>query len=167
MLFKVSNADFFKDNPEAKTIASFRGYNSSQLKFVVLFADPRSPLRNMPEDERLQEALRSVGLEATHKKEFKQHDKLIAAYRRFCGVDSELDSLSSISLAIKDIQDRLSKTTTLEPDDISKLVKSLTELLKQKRAIEEMINDKLEIDIIDVKAEDAEEQLSMADTLSV
>ena len=166
MLFKISQSslkDFFKENPEAKVINAFKSATSAEMVLATLYSDPRSPLRALPEKERYEEAARSAGVT----KRTPQIDKLIAAYKRFCGVDAELESLEAIGMALTDIQGRLKATKGLEPDDIKKLVASITELLKQKNSIESMINDKLQIEVIDTKAEKAESQLSLADRVSM
>lgn len=66
MLYRIRDGvSVFQDNPEMLAIPEFANLNSSagdrRMRFVMLVADRRSPLRTLPEKERREKAARIAG----------------------------------------------------------------------------------------------------------
>ncbi|MFN7882970.1 MAG: hypothetical protein ACK5PF_08150, partial [bacterium] len=61
MLFKISKNDVFEDNPHISILPQFKGITSDEFMFVALYADWKSPYKNLPQEQRYSRALESVG----------------------------------------------------------------------------------------------------------
>lgn len=160
MLFNVSEKDFFEDNPHARIMKEFSGATSAQLKFVALFADWLSPYRKLAPAERRERCLMAAGYKAKGINFAKDGDDIlkgknedveryIIAYKDIQGIGSEELSLGAIKAAEDNIRDRLNnldETTTAK--DISELAKSLTLLAKERRILEDLIQEKLGVDVL-------------------
>lgn len=141
MLFKISQEDVFDDNPHLSILPQFKGITSDEFKFVALYADWKSPYKNLSPDERYQ---RSVGSVASIRKD--KMDKYIQAYYEMQGIGSERESLEALEAALSEIRKRLKGAAGLEADEIKKLSASLIELTKQRKAIELLINNEMNME---------------------
>jgi len=149
MLFKISKSDVFEDNPHISILPQFKGITSEEFKFVALYADWKSPYKNLPQEQRYSRALESVS-------EIRQ-DKVepyIWAYQQMQGIGSERESLDALEAALTEIRKRLKLASELEADEIKKLSSSLIELTKQRKAIELIINEELNIEATSVDDKD-------------
>jgi hypothetical protein len=72
MLFKVDNNDFFLTNPSASSIPEFAECNSNEMKYVAMYVDYLSPIRQQPDGERKRLAALAAGYppQSTHDKTF-------------------------------------------------------------------------------------------------
>lgn len=84
MLFKISQEDVFEDNPHLSIMPQFKGITSDEFKFVALYADWKSPYKNLSPDERYQKALLNVSSIRKDK-----IGKYIEAYHDIQGIGSE------------------------------------------------------------------------------
>lgn len=149
MLFKISQEDVFEDNPHLSILPQFKGITSDEFKFVALYADWKSPYKNLPQEQRYLRALESVS-------EIRQ-DKVepyIWAYQQMQGIGSERESLDALEAALTEIRRRLKLASELEADEIKKLSSSLIDLTKQRKAIELIINEELNIEATSVDDKD-------------
>ena len=141
MLFKISQEDVFDDNPHLSILPQFKGITSDEFKFVSLYADWKSPYKNLSPDERYQRAIGSV---ASIRKD--KMDKYIQAYYEMQGIGSERESLEALEAALSEIRKRLKGAAGLEADEIKKLSASLIDLTKQRKAIELLINNEMNME---------------------
>ncbi len=141
MLFKISQEDVFDDNPHLSILPQFKGITSDEFKFVSLYADWKSPYKNLGPDERYQRAIGSV---ASIRKD--KMDKYIQAYYEMQGIGSERESLEALEAALSEIRKRLKGASGLEADEIKKLSASLIDLTKQRKAIELLINNEMNME---------------------
>lgn len=141
MLFKISQEDVFDDNPHLSILPQFKGITSDEFKFVALYADWKSPYKNLSPDERYQ---RAVGSVASIRKD--KMDKYIQAYYEMQGIGSERESLEALEAALSEIRKRLKGAAGLEADEIKKLSASLIDLTKQRKAIELLINNEMNME---------------------
>jgi len=141
MLFKISQEDVFDDNPHLSILPQFKGITSDEFKFVALYADWKSPYKNLGPDERYQ---RAVGSVASIRKD--KMDKYIEAYYEMQGIGSERESLEALEAALSEIRKRLKGAAGLEADEIKKLSASLIDLTKQRKAIELLINNEMNME---------------------
>lgn len=149
MLFKISQEDVFNDNPHLSILPQFKGITSNEFKFVALYTDWKSPYKNLPQDQRYSRALESVGEIRSEKM-----DQYIQAYQDLQGIGPERESLDALESALTEIRKRLKNAAELEADEIKKLSSSLIELTKQRKAIELIINDELNIEASAASDED-------------
>jgi hypothetical protein len=141
MLFKISQEDVFEDNPHLSILPQFKGITSDEFKFVALYADWKSPYKNLGPDERYQRAAGSV--ESIRKEKM---DKYVQAYYEMQGIGSERESLEALEAALSEIRKRLKDAANLEADEIKKLSASLIDLTKQRKAIELLINNEMNME---------------------
>jgi len=141
MLFKISQEDVFDDNPHLSILPQFKGITSDEFKFVSLYADWKSPYKNLGPDERYQRAIGSV---ASIRKD--KMDTYIQAYYEMQGIGSERESLEALEAALSEIRKRLKGAAGLEADEIKKLSASLIDLTKQRKAIELLINNEMNME---------------------
>jgi len=154
MLFKISKNNVFEDNPHISILPQFKGITSDEFKFVALYADWKSPYKNLPQEQRYSRALESVGEIRSEKM-----DQYIQAYQDLQGIGPERESLDALESALTEIRKRLKSAYELEADAIKKLSSSLIELTKQRKAIELLINDELNIDA--ASSDEADEMSSI------
>lgn len=67
MIFRLSDKEFFKDNPEAKSIDSFLKLGDQGMKYICLVYGYNSPLRKMDMTERKKKAVHNCGFKPTPK----------------------------------------------------------------------------------------------------
>ena len=91
MLFKISQEDVFEDNPHLLILTEFKGITSDEFKFVALYADWKSPYKNLSPEERYQKALLNVSSIRKDK-----IGKYIEAYHDMQGIGSERESLEAL-----------------------------------------------------------------------
>jgi len=157
MLFKISQEDVFDDNPHLSILTEFKGITSDEFKFVALYADWKSPYKNLSPEERYQKALLNVSSVRKDK-----IGKYIEAYHDMQGIGSERESLEALEAALSEIRKRLKGAQGLEADEIKKLSASLIDLTKQRKAIEIMINTEMNMDM--QKDSSAEDEMSAIDS---
>jgi hypothetical protein len=141
MLFKISQEDVFDDNPHLSILPQFKGITSDEFKFVALYADWKSPYKNLGPEERYQRAMGAV--ESIRKEKI---DKYVQAYYEMQGIGSERESLEALEAALSEIRKRLKNAADLEADEIKKLSASLIDLTKQRKAIELLINNEMNME---------------------
>lgn len=170
MLFNVSERDFFEDNPHVRIMPEFAGANSAQLKFVALFSDWLSPYRKLSQQERRERALMAAGGYVSKGGQFSKEGTAIMAgknkevegyiemYKKIQGISSEEQSLDAIKMGEKTIRDRLNSLDETTPaKDIGDLAKSLTMLAKERRILEDLIDEKLGVNMMRALNGDDEE----------
>jgi hypothetical protein len=172
MLFVVSDRDFFEDNPHARIMKEFAGASSATMKFVALYSDWRSPYRKLDNYERRERALMAAGFapkgglftkegEAILNGRASKVEDYIEKYKGLQGIESEEASLSAIKSGEGVIRDRLNNLDeTTSAKDIGDLAKSLTMLAKERRVLEDLIDEKLGVEFSGGMSadEDAEEE---------
>jgi len=153
VLFKISQDDVFDDNPHLSILTEFKDITSDEFKFVALYADWKSPYKNLSPEERYQKVLLNV---SSIRKE--KIGKYIEAYHDMQGIGSEREALEALEAALSEIRKRLKGAQELEADEIKKLSASLIDLTKQRKAIEIMINTEMNMD----STKDAQEEEDMS-----
>lgn len=136
MLFRLTEGSLFEDNPVIKTMKEFSGVTEQQMKFVIMYADWMSPYRNLVEEERKSRALDYAGLDTAEGLE-----DYILAYYDMQGVGVERQSIDAVDAGLNAIREQLKTSKDKDPAEIQKLVKSLTELTKERRNFVKYIND--------------------------
>lgn len=67
MIFRLSDKEFFKDNPEAKSIKQFLDLGDQGMKYMCLVYGYNSPLRKMEMIDRKHKAVANCGFKPTPK----------------------------------------------------------------------------------------------------
>lgn len=151
MLFRLTEGSLFEDNPVITTMKEFAGITEQQMKFVIMYADWLSPYRNLGEEERRSRALDYAGIDSADGLEH-----YILAYYDMQGVGVERQSIDAVDVGLNAIREQLKTSKDKDPADIQKLVKSLTELTKERRNFVKYINDAIGNDSQDVGMNDGE-----------
>lgn len=161
MLFKVTPNNFFYDNPEAKSINEFRNLNSDIMKFITLVHDYKSPLRQLPEEERIEVAIEQISFKKTPtgrlsktEKEIREarNEKINKAVEFYNKIqfDEDKDSLDAYDNLISDIKNLMRKQNKTESElKLAKdSVKAYISLLEDRNRLVEILGVRSESPII-------------------
>lgn len=182
MLFKVTEKnDVFADNPELESIDAFRSCTSRQLKYVFYAYDYKSPLRQMPLQERLEKAARLAGYKTEKDRPILDKNgrsvvaggvpRVNAAVRAFKEVqyDQDKETLLGIEEQMRQITELANKKDK-EPKELElsvKISQNLTQLAKVKKELIEILDMRDEV-VATVEEDTIQEaQLSTLDLLNM
>lgn len=70
MVFKITNKDFFEDNPSAKWINEFNQCTSDQMKYVLFVYAYDTPFRKLSTEDRKHRALTEIGIKKDGNRRF-------------------------------------------------------------------------------------------------
>lgn len=150
MLFNINSEEtVFESNPHLTSMAAFRSITDEQFRFVAFYADWKSPYRNLPDLQRKEAAMTDAGLKSD-----KGCDAYIMAYYEMQGIANERESVGALDAALNEIRKRLRDSAKLESDEFKKLSDSLVALTKQRKLISDLINDKLNIEDMQMTTDD-------------
>lgn len=174
MLFKVeAGKDIFESNPELKAIPAFADCPSRELKYVFLVYDYKTPFRDLPIEKRHEPALLAAGYR--REPDGSRLDKNARAVlsgnsqriKEAIGVfktmqyDDDRELLAEIDSHIGQVRkfiktDKKNNATKIKA--ASDMQKSLPDLLKQRKAVAELLEVREEIPV------EEEEEDVMQDT---
>lgn len=150
MLFNINSEEsVFESNPHITSMVAFKGISEEQFRFVAFYADWKSPYRNLPDLQRKESAMLDAGLKSD-----KGCEPYITAYYEMQGIANERESVGALDEALNEIRKRLRNSSGLESDEFKKLSDSLVSLTKQRKLISDLINDKLNIEDMQMTTDD-------------
>lgn len=153
MLYKVTKNDIFKDNPDLEIIPEFASCTDRQLKYMMLVYDYESPLRQLPEEERKDKALRIAGYRKEKSGQWDKNARLARDNKtksianalhvfNAMQVNSDRALLQGVRDQIEEIVEFLSKKgkSAGDMEKAIKFVESLPKLRQTRQELEEMLN---------------------------
>jgi len=181
MLFKITSNDIFKDNPELMSIPEYAACSSRDLKYVFYCYDYKSPLRQLPIEDRKRKAVVMAGFKMETRSDLtrpipdRNARKIIAdgipkvrkAIEMF--KDSQYDEDLETYLAVKE-QIRQYKDFLNKQDKDARELKDSAVILKLLKDSIDLVNDiKFSLGIEEEEEEEdiGTESLSLMDRVSM
>jgi len=138
MLFIISpNETMFESNPHLSCMPEFEGITDAQMRFVAFYSDWRSPYSKLEKKERKMRAMDAADLDNDA-----GCDRYISEYMKIQGIEEEFKSIDSMNNAIANLREKIDNGE----GDIEKNSKTLISTIKNKRVLEQLINEYMNIE---------------------
>jgi hypothetical protein len=169
MLFKVTNKDFFEDNPSASSINNFIVCSSREMKYICLVYDYQSPYRNLKIEERKLKAVSESGFRM--EKDGKRPDKY--AREMMNGkIDKVQFAIHEFMSMQKDEDRELAEAVTAQLEEIKTFLKRPKETegewriaIQMLEKMPKLLKDRKEIfDILDMRDQLGAETTTLSQT---
>jgi len=124
----------------------FEGVTDAQMRFVSFYSDWRSPYSKLEKSERRMRAMDAASLE-----DDAGVDRYISSYMQIQGIEEEFKSIDSMNNAIATLRKKIDN----DEGDIEKNSKTLISTIKNKRVLEQLINEYMNIQDVNITETDA------------
>lgn len=152
MIFKITDKEFFKDNPEALAIPIFKSIGNKGMKFIALVYGYNTPFRKLHIPERKAKAIKLCGFRKTPTGRLSKEEKnlmesrgvaISAAIKEYMSIqfDDDRDTLDALDNQIKDFKDiqRRSGKDSKEIDQCIKISKAMPDLILTRKSLEDIL----------------------------
>jgi len=174
MLFKITEGDFFEDNPDAISIPEFSFCNSKEMKWVCMVFDYKSPIRQMPIDKRMVKAAYVAGYKNVPDNAGKNYQispklsRAISVYKEI-QFDEDQENLLAYNSQLSQYRELLTKRekSDKEIDQSLKIMKEMPTLQAKRKELISILDLRDEIVIEEKDPEEREESLSTLDIINM